>query len=479
MTRFDLHHGDALDVLRTLETGSAHALVTDPPAGIGFMGKAWDGDKGGRDAWIAWLAGILAEARRVLKPGAHGLVWALPRTSHWTGMALERAGFEVRDRVTHLFGQGFPKSLDVSKALDRAAGAKRERVRVDASVVRNPKAIRGGHGIDGGDRPWMREAIARGFHEMDGEMPATDLAKQWAGWGTALKPAAEDWWLVRAPFKGSVARNVEAHGVGALNIDGCRIASAAPIAAHHGTGGGAGHTTGAFNDNYKPGDAGSIVNTAGRWPANAVFSHSPGCELVGTKRVRGVQLAAGPVGGYSGSEGTYQKGTGAVHAPSHEADVWRCAPGCAVAALDEQSGESTSVGGSRGAGGRHGRLHPIGAQDITPGFGDTGGASRFFYVAKASTSERTENVEENRHPTVKPLELMRWLVRLVTPRDGLVLDPFTGSGTTGVAALLEGARFVGIERDAEYVELARRRIANALGPLFAGAMSTPKENPQP
>ena len=163
----DIITGDCLEVLRGIDSCSIDACVTDPPAGIAFMGKAWDGSKGGRDQWIAWLASVMAEVLRALKPGGHAVVWALPRTSHWTGMALETAGFEIRDCLSHLFGSGFPKSLDVSKSIDRAAGAERDGVGdYGSSLV---------------------------------TAPATDDAKRWDGWGTALKPAAEMWWLVRKP----------------------------------------------------------------------------------------------------------------------------------------------------------------------------------------------------------------------------------------------------------------------------------------
>ena len=193
--------GDALAVLRTLESGTADALLTDPPAGIGFMGKEWDSDKGGRREWIAWLAGVMGEARRVLKPGAHGLVWALPRTSHWTATALEDAGFEVRDVLTHLFGSGFPKSLDISKAIDKTLGAERSKIRIPADQIRNPKVIKGGHGVDGGDRPFMVEARKNGFHEAVSDEAVSDEAVRWAGWGTALKPANERWILCRNPIR--------------------------------------------------------------------------------------------------------------------------------------------------------------------------------------------------------------------------------------------------------------------------------------
>lgn len=431
-TDWTVTHGDCLDWLRTLPDASADALVTDPPAGIGFMGKDWDGDKGGRAQWVAWLTSIMRECNRVLKPGAHALVWALPRTSHWTATAVEDAGFEVRDVVTHLFGSGFPKSLDVGKAIDARVGAVREVV----GTKRGTTSAETGRGMPG---------KATGMKQVGCDVPitapATPEAAQWSGWGTALKPASEHWILARKPLAGTVAANVLAHGVGGINVDGCRIAGAKPDTTR-----GAG---GAHGTLHPIGAQGRIVDDGlGRWPANIILSHAPECKA-------------------------------------------ECAHGCAVATLDEQSGISTSSGGA--SLGRLGErtfgsfaLDRIAAN--TGGLGDTGGASRFFYVAKASRSERSagcdglpwragssnargytddvaRGVDRNRptanhHPTVKPLDLMRYLVRLITPPGGLVLDPFTGSGSTGCAAVLEGFRFAGCEREAEYVEIARARIAH-------------------
>jgi site-specific DNA-methyltransferase (adenine-specific) len=373
-------HADCLDWLRTLPDARADSLVTDPPAGIGFMGREWDRDKGGRDAWVAWLAEILREANRALKPGAHALVWALPRTSHWTATAVEDAGFEVRDVVAHLFGSGFPKSLDVGKAIDARAGAVREVV----GTKRGTTSAETGRGM-----PGKATGVAQVGIEVPVTAPATPEAAAWEGWGTALKPSSEHWILSRKPLIGTVAANVLAHGTGAINVDGCRIGTSSE-------------------------GAGEYVQPTGRWPANTVFSHLDEC-------------------------------------------AYECAPGCAVATLD----------------------------------GQAEGVYRFFYVAKPSTRERDAGLEHlpkrdgaeltgrapdsagldnpragasatraNSHPTVKSIALMRYLTRLATPPGGLVLDPFTGSGTTGCAAVLEGFRFSGAEREAEYVEIARARLAH-------------------
>ena len=350
-------HGDCLDVLRGMADASVDAVVTDPPAGIAFMGKAWDRDKGGRDEWIAWLADIMRECARVMKPGAHAVVWALPRTSHWTGMAIENAGLEVRDKVTHHFGSGFPKS----------------------------------HNLPGGI-------------------------------GTALKPASEDWWVARKPLVGTVAANVAQHGTGAINVDGCRVAAneSTRRTSNAGTNG----------DGWRMGKTAHVNGSdAGRWPPNLLLTHSADCGDA-------------------------------------------CADDCPVAMMDRQSGVSSS----RASGydfrdsNNDNPTHVI--RNIKSGvhFGDSGGASRFFptfdaepflYQAKAPKSERVAASDGTRHPTQKPVALMRWLVRLVTPPDGTILDPFAGSGTTLVAALAEGRQAIGIEREAEYVEIVKARLANA------------------
>lgn len=459
--------GDCREAMAAMAPASVDAIVTDPPAGIGFMQKNWDSDRGGRDEWIDWLADVLRGCLRVAKPGAHALVWALPRTSGWTHRALEDAGWEVRDCITHLFATGFPKSLDISKAIDKAAGAKRE---VVGSKLDRPGYHLNGH--DGG------EAFGRGLSSSTPETrlrsseitaPATDLARQWEGWGTALKPAAEFWYLARKPLApANLAANVAAHGTGALNIDGCRIDS--PVGAtdgrrSHGNGLAGAHVySGGWSGNYHgPAEQhpeSARHHAAGRWPANVVL----GCTCDGDH---------------------------------HD-------PDCAVARLDAQSGErkagSPKTGSEPKAAAFSGNLYGDAARNgqAFGGYDDAGGASRFFYCAKASRAERNAGLDGtpervfsvwggdqddlsegkksttprcNVHPCVKPLSLMRWLVRLVTPPGGLVLDPFAGSGSTGVACVLEGFRFVGIDQDPEYVEIARRRIAHAAGPLFAEALT--------
>jgi hypothetical protein len=488
---WQLHLGDcaAPGGLAALATASVDALVTDPPAGIGFMGKEWDGDRGGRGAWVGWMTGIMRECLRVLKPGAHGFVWALPRTSHWTATALEDAGFEIRDVVTHHFGTGFPKSLDVSKAIDAAAGAQRE-------VVGSRWGAKDSTAMLGrvNDDAWVPGGSTV-------TAPATPAAKQWAGWGTALKPATEHWILVRKPLDGTVAATVQRHGTGALNIDGCRIEAEAGRDA-----GSALRLAGDRpRDQYRTGTgAGPHDQTSlGRWPANLVLSHGPDCLDVGTREVQtGTahepdgerrRLVANAPGVSLGRTVGYGTGGKEVMA------AWACAPGCPVAALDAQSGALQPGGALDGLepSARAGNVYEgTFARGPWVPYDDAGAASRFFYCAKPARSERDAGCgslpiatggeatgrkdgsagtqspragagrtggARNTHPTVKPTELMEWLIRLITPPGAtlLVLDPFAGSGTTGVAAVRLEHGFVGWEREPNYHEIATKRIEAA------------------
>ncbi len=475
---------DALAALQQIETSTIDAIVTDPPAGISFMGKAWDGDKGGRKQWTAWLESVMRECLRVLKPGGYCLVWALPRTSHWTGSALEDAGFEVRDCVTHIFGSGFPKSLNVSKAIDAADGLKDAREVVSTYTAGGNAGVstadKGGtYGVGVGTAPAIELAITRG---------ASERSRQWDGWGTALKPAAEMWWLVRKPLVGTVAANVLAHGTGGLNIDGCRIGTTDNLNGGRYSDNKVGDDGASYGAGINLRSAAEYAQPAGRWPANVALSHAEGCGRLDAARAEWCR-------GFDVRTQTMQaalSGPPVDDLPTPQIDD--CAPDCPVAMLDAQSGVTTSQGGSRGSGGQHGTYSAIGAQDIKPGKGDSGGASRFFYVAKPSTKEREAGLDHlpkraaaelveredgaaaldcprtgagrtskgraNHHPTVKSIALMRWLVRLITPPGGIVLDPFTGSGTTGCAAVLEGCHFIGVEQDPEYVAIASARIAH-------------------
>lgn len=393
-----LIHGDCLNRLKKLETDSVDSLVTDPPAGISFMGKEWDSDKGGRDGWITWMTEVMVEVKRVLKPGAHGLVWAIPRTSHWTATALENAGFEVRDVVTHLFGSGFPKSLDISKAIDKASGAKRE--------VLGTKDV-------GPDHRGSNYSNKANGERMISEItaPSTEAAKQWQGWGTALKPASEHWILVRKTCsEKTVAANVLKHGTGGINIDasriGCTDKAKFPAGVVSKTENNFGAGKGMYDDRPRPEDKYS----QGRFPANLVLSHSQFCT-------------------------------------DDQCDIE-----CAIDMLDTQSGDRPSkAGGSAPKSGHWGNS----GEGLSIRRNDSGGASRFFYCAKISSSERGE---DNTHPTVKPKKLMSYLIRMITPTGGTVLDPFMGSGSTGIAAKECGFKFIGIEKEKDYFDIASKRI---------------------
>lgn len=452
--RFTLHHGSMLDYLPTLAENSIDACVTDPPYELGFMGRKWD------RSGIAFRPEAWAAVLRVLKPGAHLVAFGGTRTFHRIGCAIEDAGFDIRDSLAWLHGQGFPKSLSIT---DRV--------------------------------------------------------------GTALKPAFEPVIVARKPCEGTIKETFLEYGTGGLNIGPCRIAhaSGADLAAHQAQVESIKARGGSMDGSWKNSSdlsGANDVTSDGRWPPNALLSHSDACQRTGTRSVKAHPTWDTP---NREAESTF---TGrAVSQVRHgdeteEVPVWRCVEGCPVAELDTQSGDlGRSVGTNV-----HGPINPgwgtIGTGKNRPngaqvGLGDSGTASRFFpqfqrselddvtpflYAAKPSRGERDNGLDyfralsggdatgredgsagtnspragagrnggaRNVHPTVKGIELMRWLVRLVTPPGGLVLDPFTGSGTTGVAAMLEGLRFAGCElndTDEEpFVSIATARMRHVLG----------------
>ena len=387
--------GDCLEVMKTLDAGSIDAIVTDPPYGISFMGKNWDSGVPGVAFW--------REALRVAKPGCHILAAGGSRTFHRLAVAIEDAGWEIRDCVLWLYGSGFPKSHDVSKAIDKAAGAEREVVGVSQhSANRTAGSWQQGE---------QRTGIAFGNEgERSITAPATEAAKQWDGWGTALKPAFEPFILARKPLDGTVADNVLTHGTGGINVDGCRVSS------------------------------------------------------------NGDKLNVGGVG---------SKADGWDRPWKHDSE--------AIAECKRRSHEAVAKAESLGRWPAN-VIHD-GSDEVTQLFGT---AARFFYVPKASRSEREAGLDgmdsiyrangnkwtdedyrvktgerppsaesgpqTNHHPTVKPVALMSYLCRLITPPNGTILDPFCGSGSTGVAAIREGFKFVGIELNPDYAEIATRRI---------------------
>jgi site-specific DNA-methyltransferase (adenine-specific) len=455
---FTLHLGDCLDVLRGLPDNSIDAVVTDPPYGLGkepdalamltdwittghhdvkgagFMGKSWDAFVPQPRLW--------AEVYRVLKPGGHVVAFAGTRTQDLMALGLRIAGFEIRDLLAWVYGSGFPKSLDVSKAIDKAAGAERAKVRVDVGQVRNQKASGGGKdGAKGATRPYIEKAMEQGFHEVDSDEPASPAARAWQGWGTALKPALEPITLARKPLDGTVAQTVLRWGTGAVNVDGCRVGTESTIRTSN---------AGTNGEGWGMGMQAHINGSeSGRWPANLL--HDGSDEVVGLFPVT-----------TSGSR-----------------------------AADQQR-----KGGFAGTVNAYGTAERGGTGEYQA---NEGSAARFFYCAKASKSDRDEGLAHlekrrkaaaefrpnhaakaeqgeggnpygrwdaarNIHPTVKPTDLMRWLCRLITPPGGVILDPFMGSGSTGKAAQREGFDFVGIEMDPAYMEIARARIETALNP---------------
>ena len=434
---FTILHGNNLEVLPTLPDNSVDSIVTDPPYELGFMGKGWD------SSGIAYSVQLWTECLRVLKPGGHLLSFGGTRTFHRVAVAIEDAGFELRDSIAWLYGSGFPKSLDVSKAIDKAAGAEREVLTEIVDDLFGEQKIRKEKAASGiGQNGAAFSGHAEGAMQKEDTGPATPEAEQWNGWGTALKPAHEPIIVARKPLEGTVANNVLTHGTGALNIDGSRI----------GTGTGKTKTVNypdIRGDNFQQGkesysERGTVqreVVDRGRWPANIILDE-------------------------------------------HTAGL-----------LDDQSGVSKSTPAPR-------REVPYTSNSRSGGpmvFGgsshnDSGGASRFFYVAKASQRDRNEGLEgledtaaatmvdieadsagmnspragagrtsgaKNFHPTVKPTALMEYLVKLVTPPNGTVLDPFTGSGSTGKAAILNGFDFIGIEMTEDYLPIIKARLKHA------------------
>lgn len=425
MIKNRLYRNDCLKGLEKFPDNHFTAIVTDPPAGINFMGLDFDKDKGGRDSWINWMCEIAKECLRVVKPGAHVLVWALPRTSHWTATAWENAGWEVRDKISHIFAQGFPKSLSVSLKLDQMVGAKRK------IVCENPGSVGRTTTIKGNNYGRMRKRKGN-IDKYFITKSATKKAKQYDGYGTGLKPAIEDWILLRAPIsEKTIVKNILKWGTGCLNIDGARIQidpkdkNLRPKGSKSFNKKGGKTFKGITGRNYRD-NAGNTLNiNKGRWPANVIFDE------------------------------------------------------CAACLLNKQSGIRKGWSSQK-----HNKFNPYGGNALNKsatkrdglheGYNDSGGASRFFKVvdnndsfiyneeisrfffcAKASPRERAGN----KHPTVKPVRLLEYLIKLVTlPEFNLILDPFMGSGSTAIACENLGIDWIGFEKDKEYCKQARNRI---------------------
>ena len=500
-----LYHGNCLDELKNLPDNSIDAIVTDPPyglgnadpdyimsalkmwiegdrehipAGKGFMGKQWD-------AFVPPPA-VWDECFRVLKPGGHILVFAGTRTQDLMGLSVRMAGFEIRDSISWIYGSGFPKSLDISKALDKMAGAERE------VIGRNPNSRE-----NATKENTLYESGTVGKTDFI-TAPATDAAKQWAGWGTALKPALEPIIVGRKPLsEKNVASNVLKWGTGGINIDGSRVGNEERTDTITENGFGSNF----MDDGWVPSGKSYEKTVTGRFPANLIFTHAEDCVEVGVVEES-----------YAINKTEEWTGFGQKERPDYESSeqkvstvLYECVDGCPVKELDEQSGNRP--GGTFPAKRGQAVNTSFASGQETPGgqrqMGDSGGASRFFYVAKANKKDRNEGLDglmekgkvyngtsedsagkapgsvedkfstkpqTNFHPTVKPTSLMEYLVALVCPVGGVVLDPFTGSGSTGKAAIRKGMKFVGIEMTDEYLPIIKGRLEHEInqknGSLF-------------
>jgi site-specific DNA-methyltransferase (adenine-specific) len=418
--------GDCLDKLKDLPDNSVDSIVTDPPYGLSFMGKKWDYDVPSTEIW--------SECLRVLKPGGHLLSFAGSRTYHRMAVRIEDAGFEIRDQIMWVYGSGFPKSHNIGKAVDKLQGNDREVVGKVTTPFKMDNHTQTKYGTfipELDDNGYKVDTITKGTSE-------------WEGWGTALKPAHEPIVMARKPFKGNVAQNVLEWGTGGINIDESRIGTYGGTKRSHQGNEWPLNENGTQNRNEiafgKTGHDVVELNE-GRWPANIIFDEEAG-EI-----------------------------------------------------LDQQSGISKSPSKVKSGGKTfHGQDYDIRGED-KEGYNDKGGASRFFYCPKASKKDRNDGLDEfekkqvfqkntstfitdprhpdggyehnpisqsNHHPTVKPTELMLYLIKLVTPKGGTVMDCFMGSGSTGKAAVKGGFDFIGIEREEEYYKIAEARINNML-----------------
>lgn len=413
-------HGDCLEVLKTFPDNYFDSLITDPPSGINFMSRGWDKDKGGMLNWINWLSEVMNEAMRTMKPGAIGLVWSIPRTSHWTGMALELAGFRIIDIVHHANGGGFPKGQDVSKIIDRMLGEEREVTGISRKMGTNAFGVLN-------DDNWQPKEIV--FETKS----SSELAKQWDGWKTpALKPAIEGWWLVQKKCsESSIVRNILKHCTGGLNIEAGRIKVNKDDPNHRKNPTKSGDLKSIF------GGIGNVTSPrgckeVGRYPANLILSCGINCQENNHAKDCPVTVIGDQSGecksGERKREVKYTKAKGFLKK--------RCA--------NNDYPEST------GTAARYFKQLPF----------DTDTVNSIYYKAKASTNDRNcKGLVDNNHPTVKSRHLMAYFIKLITPPNGIVLDPFGGSGTTAVSAIETGFSYVLIEKETEYLEIINNRIS--------------------
>jgi site-specific DNA-methyltransferase (adenine-specific) len=439
MKELRLLNGDCLDKLKELDNNSIDSIVTDPPYGLSFMGKKWDYDVPSVEIW--------QECLRVLKPGGHLLAFAGSRTYHRMAVRIEDAGFDIRDQIMWIYGSGFPKSHNVGKAIDKIQNNQRQVIGTNPNITSK-------------ETNWQSNSMTGHISNTDKTLTKGNSIGE--GWGTALKPAHEPIVMARKPIEGTVAENTLQYGVGGLNIDATRIGTTDNLNGGGYGGNNVGVATYALGDGRKTLPTNKLtkddfVQPAGRWPANVILDEEAG------------QI------------------------------------------LDKQSGNKKSAkrGSKYNKPTEHTNTYTPVASDYRDDntYGDEGGASRFFYCPKANAKDRDSGIEtdakalratkggtrdfnarcascgkkfigspeticscdnpitdnqvfkrKNNHPTVKPTDLMKYLIRLVTPKEGIVLDPFMGSGSTGKAAMQEGMWFVGIEREKEYYEIAKQRI---------------------
>lgn len=464
-----LYQGNMLDMLEVIEPNSIDAIVTDPPYELNFMGKGWD------RSGIAFQKETWEKCLKVLKPGGYLLAFGGSRTSHRIACAIEDAGFEIRDTIMWLYGSGFPKSMNIGLAIDKKNGVESELGGVKPGhqdfVNRTTNGdTRFEDGMSGFDRPWMHDEEKREAYHYE-KLPTSEEAKRWQGFGTALKPAYEPIIVARKPCEGSCVDNVLKYGVGGINIDECRVLHNEPIETmHRHTDKGNNNTLHTYGDSET--DCIASPNEQGRFPSNVVLTY----DETDQEEV---------IGGMPDSEG--------------------CKPHRIYSNVEKYEGWGNITQ-------RHGEI---------VGYADNGGsAARYYYCAKASKRDRDEGcgmlpdtkryqqgnysqspicsvcgktfngtndhslcgdhtmvyksveentVRKNTHPTVKPCSLMQYLIRLVTPKGGTILDPFNGSGSTGKAAMYEnvdrnaGYHYIGIELTPEYLPIADARIRFALG----------------
>lgn len=434
---FNLYHNDCLTQLRLLPSNSIDACISDPPAGISFCSAKWDHDKGGRDQWVRWMTRVMVEVYRVLKPGGYICIWSIGRTMHWTGWAIESAGFEVKTQIVHINGQSMPKSMDISKAIDKEFGLEREVIGVkpgheEFAFRETTGHLDGTGGSNAFDRPWMHDPEKQKAHHLK-TAPASKQAEKWDGWGTQIKTSAEPWWLAQKPISEStIAKNVLKWGVGGINIDKSRVPLASVGEDKRLGGKGTWKTDNMAKNTYEGGYAGVEVTSSqlGRFPSNVILTHTGECFEYEDRSY--ICHPDCPVSQFPDSLG--QRGDLVNHSSTRESPngIFGKYP----SAADHLKREETSVS-----------------------------AARFFYTSKASKRDRDAYVPEgmsNKHLTIKSNKLMKYFITLVCPPKGVVLDMFCGSGSGGIAALEDGFSFIGIEKEKEFYDLSHARLTNCL-----------------